>query len=185
MRIEAMTEDECRAVLASQYAIAHLACARDNQPYIVPIHLHLDGECLYGYSTLGQKIEWMHANPLVCLEVDDVASDWQWASVIVDGRYEELPDTPEHEESRKVAERLFQQHPMWWEPALVPLPASVPRLPIVFRIRIVRTSGRRATTGDTDLVGDAVQASEGTSEAKPARRLPAVLRRLQRAIPPR
>ena len=144
MRIEAMTEDECRVVLASQHVVAHLACARDNQPYIVPIHLHLDGAYLYGYSTLGQKIEWMHTNPLVCLEVDEVASDWQWASVIVYGQYEELPDTPEHGESRKIAERIFQQHPLWWEPALVPVIAHQPGLPVVFRIRMARVTGRRA-----------------------------------------
>lgn len=180
MRIEAMTEDECRVVLASRHVVAHLACARDDQPYIVPIHLHLDGEYLYGYSTLGQKIEWMHANPLVCLEVDEVASDWQWASVIVYGQYEELPDTPEHEESRKVAERIFQQHPLWWEPALVTLAAHAPRFPVVFRIRMVRTSGRRATAGGADLSADAVPPSEGSSGGRPARRLPAVLRRLTR-----
>lgn len=180
MRIEAMTEDECRAVLASPHVVAHLACARDNQPYIVPINLHLDGEYLYGYSTQGKKIEWMRDNPLVCLEVDDVASDWQWASVIVYGQYEELPATPEHDESRRVAERIFQQHPMWWEPALVPLTAEAPGLPVVFRIRMIRTSGRRATTGGADVVGEPGQTSERKSEGKPARRLPAILRRLKR-----
>jgi nitroimidazol reductase NimA-like FMN-containing flavoprotein (pyridoxamine 5'-phosphate oxidase superfamily) len=180
MRIEAMTEDECRAVLASHHGVTHLACARDSQPYIVPIHLYLHGEYLYGYSTLGQKIEWMQANPLVCLEVDEMVSDRQWASVIVYGRYEELPDTLEHEESRKVAERIFQEHPMWWEPALVPLAADAPRLPVVFRIRMVRTSGRRATAGGADLLGDAVHTSEAKSEGKPARRLSAALRRLKR-----
>ena len=58
MVVEEMTERECRAMLAGTN-IARLACARDNQPYIVPIHVDLDGEFLYGYATLSQKIEWM------------------------------------------------------------------------------------------------------------------------------
>ena len=66
----------------------------------VPIHVDLDGECLYGYATLGQKIVWMRENPLVCLEVDELTAHGQWASVVVFGRYEELPPTPEFEGSR-------------------------------------------------------------------------------------
>ena len=64
MVIHEMTEQECRAMLAG-INVARLACARDNQPYIVPIRVDLDGEFLYGYATLGQKIEWMRENPLV------------------------------------------------------------------------------------------------------------------------
>lgn len=173
MLIEAMTEHECRAVLAGAHIVAHLGCARNNQPYVVPLHLHLDGECLYGYSTLGQKIEWMRANPLVCLEVDELTSDWQWASVIVFGQYEELPDTPANEESRLVAERILQKHPMWWEPALVPLAAHEPRFPVVFRIRIASVAGRRATA---DVV---VHDPARVSDVKRPSGLPAVLRRLR------
>ena len=36
----------------------------------------------------------MRANPLVCVEVDEVAAYDQWLSVIAIGRYEELPETP-------------------------------------------------------------------------------------------
>ena len=71
MVIQEMTERECRAMLAGTN-VARLACARNNQPYIVPIHVDLDGEFLYGFATLGQKIEWMRQNPLVCLEVDEL-----------------------------------------------------------------------------------------------------------------
>lgn len=49
-----------------------------------------------------------------------------------------------------VAARLFQEHPMWWEPASVPLAHAPQRSRIVFRIRIDRLTGRRAgpdTTG--------------------------------------
>ena len=143
MIIQEMSEQECRAILAGTN-VARLACARNNQPYIIPIHVDLDGEFLYGYATLGQKIEWMRQNPLVCLEFDELTTHGQWASVVVYGHYEELPPTPEHEPSRTVAERLFQRHPVWWEPASVPLAAHEQRTRIVFRIRIGRVTGRQA-----------------------------------------
>ena len=143
MVIQDMTESECRAMLAGRH-VARLACARNNQPYIVPFHVDLDGECLYGFATLGQKIEWMRQNPLVCLEIDELMTHGRWASVVVFGQDQELPNSPEYGDSREVAQRLFQKHPMWWEPASVPLDKHEPRTPIVFRIRIGRLTGRRA-----------------------------------------
>jgi nitroimidazol reductase NimA-like FMN-containing flavoprotein (pyridoxamine 5'-phosphate oxidase superfamily) len=144
MVIQEMTERECHAMLAAKN-IARLACARDNQPYIIPIHVDFEDGYLYSFATSGQKVEWMRQNPLVCLEIDELTTQTQWASVVVFGHYEELPLTPEYADSRRVAERLFQRHPIWWEPASVPLASSEPRTPIVFRIRVGRVSGRRAT----------------------------------------
>jgi uncharacterized protein len=143
--IQAMTEAEAWAFLG-RHKIARLACARDNQPYIVPIRLDLEGDSLYGYSTLGRKIEWMRTNPLVSVECEEFVSEQHWSSVIVSGHYEELPNTPEHQAARGIAERLFQQHPMWWEPAAVPLAEDGRRASIVFRIHIGSVTGRRAVS---------------------------------------
>ena len=82
--------------------VAHLACSHENQPYIVPVHVDLDHEFLYGFATQGQKIDWMRHNPLVCLEMDEF-SPGQWASVVVFGRYEELLHQPEYQDSRRLA----------------------------------------------------------------------------------
>jgi uncharacterized protein len=92
MRIREMNRTECARVLASA-PVARLACARENQPYVVPVSLAYDeaSGCLYGFTTVGQKLEWMRANPLVCVEVDEVTSRDSWVSVIAMGRYEELP----------------------------------------------------------------------------------------------
>ena len=97
MVIQEMSRDECLAVLAGA-RLARLACAKEGQPYIVPVYIAYDrprlGEPrLYGFTTLGQKVEWMRANPLVCVEVDDVTAFDRWVSVVVTGRYEELSDT--------------------------------------------------------------------------------------------
>jgi nitroimidazol reductase NimA-like FMN-containing flavoprotein (pyridoxamine 5'-phosphate oxidase superfamily) len=145
MDIKVMTASECRALL-TRVRVARLACSRNNQPYIIPIHVDLEDEFLYGYATLGQKIEWMRENCLVCLELDELTSQATWASVVVFGQYEELPRTPEYESARNAAERLFQQHPSWWEPASVPLVEHPQRPPIVFRIRIDRLTGRMAAS---------------------------------------
>lgn len=173
MVIEEMTEQECRVMLAGTN-LARLACARDNQPYVVPIHVDFDGKFLYGFATLGQKIEWMRQNPLVCLEIDELTTHRQWASVVVFGRYEELPNTPEYEDSLRIAEGLFQRHPMWWEPASVPLAGHEQRTSIVFRIRIGRVTGRRAAPEGvrTD------RARGNASEARRPRWLARVLRRV-------
>jgi nitroimidazol reductase NimA-like FMN-containing flavoprotein (pyridoxamine 5'-phosphate oxidase superfamily) len=146
MVIEEMTDRECRAML-SRTNLARLACALSNQPYIVPIHVEFDDAFLYSFATLGQKIEWMRQNPLVCLEIDELTTDRQWASVVIFGVYEELPDTPEYEYPRRIAEGLFQRHPAWWEPASVPLAGHEQRSRVVFRILISRMSGRRAGPG--------------------------------------
>jgi nitroimidazol reductase NimA-like FMN-containing flavoprotein (pyridoxamine 5'-phosphate oxidase superfamily) len=142
MMIEEMSDAECRTMLEAAQ-VARLGCALNGQPYIVPIHVQVEGNFVYGYATLGQKIEWMRQNPQVCLEVDDLATAAQWASLVIVGHYEELPHAVEYKEERLIAERLFQKRPMWWEPASVPLAGHVQRVPVVFRIRIDRITGRR------------------------------------------
>ena len=75
-----------------QLTVGRLGCARDNQPYIVPISFYFDpaGRCLYSFATAGQKIDWMRSNPRVCLEVDEIGDEFHWNSVLVIGRFEEL-----------------------------------------------------------------------------------------------
>jgi hypothetical protein len=153
MRVEEMSDAECREMLA-RVEIARLGCALDNQPFIVPIRIDVDGDWLYAYSTLGQKIEWMRQNPLVCVEIDEITSRHGWASLIIFGRYEELPPDRDFEDSRRIAERLFQRHAMWWEPGGVPVAARAARAPVVFRIHIDRMTGRRATPDAYEPVDD-------------------------------
>ena len=143
MVIHELSEAECREMLG-RTNIARLACAHNNQPYVVPIRIDLHERFLYGYATLGQKIEWMRENPLVCVEIDEVRTVQEWTSVLVFGRYEELPNTPAFARPRKIAERLFQAHPSWWQPAAVPIATHAQRASIPFRIQITRMTGRRA-----------------------------------------
>jgi nitroimidazol reductase NimA-like FMN-containing flavoprotein (pyridoxamine 5'-phosphate oxidase superfamily) len=90
MLLREMSRRECDELLA-RLGFGRLACARDKQPYIVPIYFVSDPSHLYGFSTMGQKIEWMRLNSLVCVEADEVRSHSERASVVVRGRYEEIP----------------------------------------------------------------------------------------------
>ncbi|MEO7331327.1 MAG: pyridoxamine 5'-phosphate oxidase family protein [Minicystis sp.] len=101
MVIREMSREECLRMLAGA-RLVRLACAHENQPYVVPIYVAYDeaSGCLYGFTTPGQKVEWMRANPLVCVEVDEIAAADQWVSVIAIGRYEELPETPRSDGAR-------------------------------------------------------------------------------------
>lgn len=147
MLIQEMTRDASLQFLARK-GVGRLACARDGQPYITPFSFVLDGDCLYSFSTVGQKIEWMRINPLVCVEADDVETPQKWSTVIVLGRYEELPKTPQYEDTRQFAYSLLQCHPQWWEPGYVRTilhGEERPLEPICFRIHMSHISGHRAT----------------------------------------
>jgi len=149
MMIHEMSREECLRVLAGA-RLARLACAYENQPYIVPAyfayHAPPGGDaCLYGFTTAGQKVEWMRANPLVCVEVDEFVSFDQWVSVIAFGRYEELPDVPGRNRERLLAHELLQQaRAMWWETAGAVRNRHEPSIPIFYVVRINQVTGRKA-----------------------------------------
>jgi nitroimidazol reductase NimA-like FMN-containing flavoprotein (pyridoxamine 5'-phosphate oxidase superfamily) len=146
MLIHEMTDQQCLDTLA-RLRLGRLGCARDNQPYVVPIYFASQKRQLYAFATLGEKIKWMRANPRVCIEVDELITHNQWISVVVFGHYEEFPDTPEYQPERNRAYELLQRHAMWWQPAYV---ASAhrgdadPLIPIFFCIHIDRVTGHRA-----------------------------------------
>ncbi|HEY6926234.1 MAG TPA: pyridoxamine 5'-phosphate oxidase family protein, partial [Steroidobacteraceae bacterium] len=155
MLIRDMTERECRAALG-QAEFGRLACVRDDQPYIVPVSFSYDGQHLYGVTTLGKKVAWMRDNPLVCLEIDERLDHFRWMSVIVFGRYEEIPDTPKDQHARAYALEILQKRTLWWEPACVPTQRREQRPPIFYRIDIEKMTGRRATPNavETSVLGN-------------------------------
>ena len=146
MLIHELTRQESLDLLASTH-FGRLACSQRMQPYIVPFHFAYQNGRLYSFSMPGQKIDWMRANPLVCVEADHMKRE-HWTTVVVFGRYEELPDTAEMRSERAFALRLLQEKAEWWEPGIVKIaqggtpPALVP---IFYRINIVQITGRHAT----------------------------------------
>jgi nitroimidazol reductase NimA-like FMN-containing flavoprotein (pyridoxamine 5'-phosphate oxidase superfamily) len=142
-----MTQEECYNAL-SRARLGRLGCAQGNQPYMVPFYFVYHDPYLYGFTTPGQKVEWMRANPLVCVEWDEVEDSDQWTSIIILGRYEEMPDTPEWEDERQLVHALLQQHAVWWEPGCASRAHHGPKQevkPVYYRIQIGSTTGRRAS----------------------------------------
>ena len=91
MDINEMTAGECRGYL-QRASLGRLGCSYENQPYVVPIHFASEDGYLYVFSTFGQKVKWMRANPKVCVQTDEIRNQSEWISVIVYGEYEELPE---------------------------------------------------------------------------------------------
>ena len=156
MLIKEMTSQASLDLLA-RTRLGRLACAKGPQPYVVPFYFAYQDYSLYSFTTVGQKVEWMRANPLVCVEADEVVSPQEWVSVIVFGCYEELPDTPELQSEREFAWQLLQQYAMWWEPGLAKTiihGTERSLVPVFYRIHAVRITGHRATVEppDTNLL---------------------------------
>jgi len=151
MTIDELNEKECRDVLA-RTSLGRLGCSRENQPYIIPIYFAYDANYLYVLSTLGQKIEWMRENPKVCVQVDEVASNSNWVSVIANGTFHELPE-PQYASERAHARKLLQARHHWWLNAMAERRTKSEDLavePLFFRIQIESISGLRGTPEHSD-----------------------------------
>jgi uncharacterized protein len=166
--IQELTREASLQLLA-RMRLGRLACARGNQPYVVPFYFAYDNNFLYSFSTVGQKIEWMRANPLVCVETEEIVSPQQWTSVIIFGRYEELlasetegarrnqplrsisrsiSETSERPSTSDFAYKLLRQNAIWWEPGSVKTghhDTELPLVPVYYRIHIVQITGHRGT----------------------------------------
>jgi nitroimidazol reductase NimA-like FMN-containing flavoprotein (pyridoxamine 5'-phosphate oxidase superfamily) len=152
MLITDITASECQEILARN-GFGRLGCARDDQPYVVPIYFAYEPGRLYGYSTVGRKIEWMRANPKVCVEVDEVTSHFDWTSVILSGRFQELPDRPELSSERLNAQMVLEKRMLWWQIASAAgeLQArSETAEPVFYCIHIDSVTGHRAVPDPVD-----------------------------------
>lgn len=141
--VREMSEWESRELL-HHGNVGHLACVHDHRPYVVPVHYAFEAKQLYVFSLTGQKIDWMRSNPNACLQVEASGEHHRWNSVVVQGRYEELPDAPEWHNKRLHAWSLLQKRSFWWEPgSSKPGTGSDERdNPIFYRISIDEISGR-------------------------------------------
>ena len=149
MVITEMTQQEVHELL-ERATTGRLACAKDGQPYIIPLTFAYSGVYLYSFTTVGRKIDYMRANPRVCVEFDDVAATNSWQSVIVTGSFEELTKEPGHEEIRNTAHTLLNKSAEWWQPAYVKTvlrDRERPLEPVYFRISILETTGHKTLKG--------------------------------------
>ena len=144
MQINEMTGEECSAFL-KRASLGRLGCSYENQPYVVPIHFAYE-DYLYVFSTFGQKLKWMRANPKVCVQTDEIRNQGEWISVIVYGEYEELTE-PQYTTERSHASSLLAKRYQWWLNALGERQLRVGDSqiePLFFRVRIQSMTGLRA-----------------------------------------
>jgi uncharacterized protein len=149
MNIHEMTPAECADVL-SRANLARLACCRMNQPYVVPVSFTYDPtqSCVFSFSAIGKKVEWMRENPSVCLEIEDVDDRFHWTTVLVFGRYDEIGDGPEDKDARQRALRLFSERSRWWLPGAAKPDGADHQGVVIYRIQIDRLTGRRTARND-------------------------------------
>lgn len=147
MRIDELTEAECREIL-SRAAMARLGCSLNDQPYVIPVGIAHEDDSIYVFSTFGQKIKWMRSNPKVCVQVDEIRGQSDWVSVIANGEFQELPE-PQFEDERNHARKLLQQRHQWWLNAMAERRVRLRDeeiKPLFFRIHISSVTGLRATS---------------------------------------
>ena len=133
--------------LVSETRIGRIACAHGSQPYVTPFSYAYDEGFIYSFATMGKKVEWMRANPLVCVEVEKIASHREWRTVVIFGRFQELHESRELPDLRKFAHDLLARTAMWWEPGAVKtLHWGVERKleAVYFRISIDEITGHQA-----------------------------------------
>jgi nitroimidazol reductase NimA-like FMN-containing flavoprotein (pyridoxamine 5'-phosphate oxidase superfamily) len=143
MQIQEVDREKSLELLA-HLRLGRIAYAEGAQPYVVPFYFAYDDGYLYSFSTIGKKINWMRANPLVCVQTDEIVSLEEWVTLVIFGRYQELPDTPELKTERDLAYRLLQRREIWWEPGYsktIVQGTERPMLPVYFRIQIVQITG--------------------------------------------
>jgi len=164
MQIQNVSREKCLELLV-HLRLGRIACTQAAQPYVVPFYFAYEDNYLYSFSTVGQKIRWMRANPLVCVEADEIVSPEEWASLVISGRYEELPDTTELKLERDLAYELLQRNKIWWEPGYSKTIVEGDERPLAtvyFRIRIVEITGHHAAPGPVNEVRHKISTDEQT-----------------------
>ncbi len=144
MRIVEISDQECKELLG-RVALGRLACSLNNKPYVVPACFAYEPDCLYIFSTVGKKIDWMRQNPKVCLQADEIRNRSNWTSVVVDGTYVELQEPQYTAEKERAKERLAESSE-WWATPIAERREKTSDLsiePVFFRIDIQSMSGLR------------------------------------------
>lgn len=136
--MEELSSTEIDAFLHEQ-VVGRVGCHFDGKTYVVPVIYAWDGSYAYVYSTEGQKISMMRANPSVCFEVDEYLTGGGWRSVIIQGAYEELTGDGSAHTLELLSERFAKPS----SNAGAQRPRGEGRVPVAFRIRVHEITGRK------------------------------------------
>ena len=152
LEVEDLYESEIGEVLG-RVGFGHLACCRDDRPYVVPVHYAYDAGTIFIYTTEGKKFESIRENPNVCMQVEDVTDNHHWTSVIVDGVAEQIEHGPEHDRALRL---IVAENPTLTPAVSIRWMDDWVRenIEVVYRIIPKATSGRRSVNrlGDAQFV---------------------------------
>ncbi|MBK8464744.1 MAG: pyridoxamine 5'-phosphate oxidase family protein [Chloracidobacterium sp.] len=152
IEIEDLSESEITEIL-SRIGYAHLACCRDNRPYVVPVHYAYDDGAVFIYTTEGKKFEIIRENPNVCLQVEEVVDNQHWTSVILEGVADQIKDGAERD---RALELIVKGNPTLTPAVSIRWMDNWVRenIEVVYRITPTVTSGRRSINrlGDKPFV---------------------------------
>lgn len=141
IEIEEMRADEAREVLG-QLNFAHLAMAKDNLPYVVPVHYAFDGDDLFVYTTEGKKADIIRVNPEICLQAEDIVDNENWKSVMVFGTAEQIADEDKRQQALdhilEINPRLTPAISIRWMDSWVR-----ENVEVIYRIRARSITGRQ------------------------------------------
>jgi nitroimidazol reductase NimA-like FMN-containing flavoprotein (pyridoxamine 5'-phosphate oxidase superfamily) len=142
IEVRDLSDDEIAEFLKSTH-YGHLACCRDGEPYIVPIHFAFDDGDIFVYTTEGKKFEIIKENPRVCLQAERVTDERHWQSVIVDGEAEQITDDAERQRARDL---ITATNPTLTPAVSIRWMDSWVRenIEVIYRIRPLQISGRKS-----------------------------------------
>jgi nitroimidazol reductase NimA-like FMN-containing flavoprotein (pyridoxamine 5'-phosphate oxidase superfamily) len=93
-----LDDSQIEELIKSQ-AWGRIGCHAEGVTYVVPVNYAYDGANIYAHSDEGMKINMMRKNPEVCFEIDVIENITNWQSVIAWGRFEEITDIDEQQET--------------------------------------------------------------------------------------
>jgi hypothetical protein len=128
--------------LLQEVDYAHLACARCNHPYVIPIHYVYREPFIYIFTTEGKMTDILASNPEVCIQVEKVISATQWRSVILIGIVQRIVEDAKRDEAMAIIRER--------NPALTPAKSrnwkdiwGFQHVEVIYRIQPDAISGRK------------------------------------------
>ena len=144
-----LTQSQIEEVLTNNY-IGRIGFRDDEAVHIMPVNYQFKPGYVQCYSLAGEKVQAMRRHPDVCFEVEEIADNEHWTTVVCWGHYEEITDEAELQLLRP----QYTEYMLRMRASIsAPPPGAEGQekhhedalLPQVFyRIRIAKWSGRRA-----------------------------------------
>lgn len=137
-----LSDEECTAIL-ERNRIGRLAFTFHDRVDVQPLLYLFDDGWLYGRTSEGEKLITLTHNQWVAFEVDEVAGQFDWKSVVVRGSFFRL-DEPDRADPEVTAHAVALLRRIAPETLSASDPA--PHRHVLFRVSIREMTGRASST---------------------------------------